>query len=958
MAVLDGKRRVSAALLGLQMTMIAKAVAAAVAVNPIVEVVSSQATGSTAASATLTDVRVGDQIFVLGIQTSGTPQTLVFSDAAGNSYTTQSLTVSQAAGYALVTASAVAASLKVNYAPGGGTSNRDIIVYHLRGVTASVDTANVIGAGSVSNPNGAVTNFAVTAAASALAITVMRVTTSSSSNPTVVIDQMPVGVNDFADNTSFNAYLVAHMRSVAGFSAQNVGFHCSVQSTANTVNKYVMVPLTWTGAVTNPPATPSILLDISQVPTVATVGVPYSGQVTASNTGGATGPITYDAVGLADGLTIDQATGLITGTATTVQTAAVTITATNGSQSASSDTTIQVSATGSGGGSTALAISMTTVSSGRSVHIKSLATGGSPGYTYTLDTGDGAVVTHNAKNVYSYAASGTYTVTCSVKDKLGNIASASKTITLTDYAPLSYPDVSGQSVNVTGTVNGDSVNVTLVPGQRLPMGSDKDGGSVVYHSDGMSVCVENAYMGTAGDLDCNLTITAGSSTIFSGALYIFARSRTRPFWLKQPALLASPDLTGMPNIDTTIGTTASMYSQYIAKDASPMSNGLIFPSLGATGFRPDLGPIPTWDACYLTNPSVQNAQVVRGMSDACAPVPFHAIDWATNKMVDMSQNPWISAMGTLLGTNAPSAFVGRGPSVNPFGQFTSLCAFDMDQAQAHAPQFNALASALYGTAYDKEELSLWTNYVNSLWQNPNYRLAHGSCTAVNSQDRGMARGLYLHLYASKYSADTAYFNTQILDTIQDYQQFLSQTGMHVVHFMPHPHNGIPPVNEHYLIYAIGRALEYGYTGFQSVFDWFCVTLFEQMIGTGVQHEFMCLYAASLIDANGNVAPDWKTCLQYTAVYDSNLAAALQCAESSIELQTAYLGANSGTQAGDFVRGIGADGAAAQSQPAYAIAVDKATDQTSAQAAWTKFKQYRRNDYSQNPKFNIIPRTLP
>lgn len=191
-------------------------------------------------------MQVDDQIFVLGIQTSGTARTLVINDTAGNTYNVQPLTIAQSAGYALVTAQNAAESMTVSYTTSAGTSNRDIIVYHLRGVSAAVDTANVISAGNVSHPNGATTNFALTAAAKALAILALRVQTSASDSPVVVVDQMPSGVNDFTDNTGFNGYLVAHLQSDAGYSAQNIGFHCSVQTSDNNNNYYVAVPLSWT----------------------------------------------------------------------------------------------------------------------------------------------------------------------------------------------------------------------------------------------------------------------------------------------------------------------------------------------------------------------------------------------------------------------------------------------------------------------------------------------------------------------------------------------------------------------------------------------------------------------------------------------------------------------------------------------------------------------------------------
>jgi hypothetical protein len=50
----------------------------------------------------------------------------------------------------------------------------------------------------------------------------------------------------------------------------------------------------------------------------------------------------------------------------------------------------------------------------------------------------------------------------------------------------------------------------------------------------------------------------------------------------------------------------------------------------------------------------------------------------------------------------------------------------------------------------------------------------------------------------------------------------------------------------------------------------------------------------------------------------------------------------------------ATGYPAMYQAALAVCTRYATDQTRAQAAWTKFQQQQRIDFSLNPKYNEIP----
>lgn len=509
--------------------------------------------------------------------------------------------------------------------------------------------------------------------------------------------------------------------------------------------------------------------------------------------------------------------------------------------------------------------------------------------------------------------------------------------------PPPPPPSTASGVTVTGTLaDGTAISIALAPGQRVPLVAGKLVGSAVFHADGLSVCIENCYAGTVADLAGTFTIMAGATQLFSGPLTIWCYSRTRPFWLSQPVANPTPDFSMFAKLGAA--PTASMVTQYAKADNSPMGIGLACPAMGTTGERPDLGPVPQWDACYLTNPSAANAGVVRGMSDAASPWPFHVIDPATNKMLSTSQWP-----------KATMLDVSRGTAGNPIVPFTTACTLSLEQAMAHGPAFSAVACALFGTAYDREELALWANYANALWTG--YRSSAGCVPCLHCQVRALARGLTTLIYAAKLSDSQDYFNAWLPAIAADYNtNYLSQTGVQV----PQVGYGIDgqsgryaPWQQSLFIFAIGLALQNGHAEFQQVFDYFMPPMLDSMLVA--QHEFSTLYQCTAWDANKVVAADWKTVLADTALTDAKVAAALPLAEDSVALQFALGNAVPPYQGGDY-SGYpwAADGYAAVAQGGFAMAARYATDQARAQAAWTKFKQYARCDYSQNPKYNVIP----
>lgn len=585
----------------------------------------------------------------------------------------------------------------------------------------------------------------------------------------------------------------------------------------------------------------------------------------------------------------------------------------------------------------------------------SVPTTGSKIKSVSLDWGDGSPVEQAQTPTWastpmfyaqhSYANAGTYTVTYTVADGSGVTQIATYTAVVREREEPSIAGASG-TVTVTGEIAGAGVvNVVAHAGQRLPLIPGKLSGSVVWHGDGKSVCLENGYCGLTDDLFGDFTVYHGPDVVFRGPLAIWAYTRARPFWLVQPQVRPDADLSKFPNFGPGTGNE-SLAADYAAGDNSPMGLGaLISTAIGNGGEHPYLGSLTQWDASYIVNPTPENAAVVRGCADACSVMGFIMLDPATNAMLDVTQYPKAS-------WNAPQ----RGVAGNPIAQFQTINRVSLGQAQTHAPTFCCLSSELFGTDYDKETLSLWCNFVNSLYQNYAYRLPAG-CTGTDGIPRATGRGMVVLSYASILSDRSDYFKAWMLATLADFTaKYKGQTGIQVVQkSFGYPHNGFGPWLQHLLVYGIGCAMHHGYVNADSQFamDFFAAPLLDSMLVT--QNELATVYNSQWADDNGVVAKDWAQGLQFAAQNQPKLAAALQCVEGSQALQDAL---QSGNPPGYFSGYPTApDGYPAIAQPAFAVIKDFATDQVRATAAWEKFNAnaVAHIDHSTNPKYNIVPK---
>lgn len=438
----------------------------------------------------------------------------------------------------------------------------------------------------------------------------------------------------------------------------------------------------------------------------------------------------------------------------------------------------------------------------------------------------------------------------------------------TATAPQSFPvsdpsSIAAGSILAIGTVGGTFISVTAASGQRVPMVSGNiNMGSLKFHSDGLCAQLENCYAGItrspatdAADITGNFVIaTQSGEIIFNDNITIWAYSRSRPFWLTNPTPIASPDLTGFLQYGTSSGSP-SMYTAYILANNTAMGEGCTSTDIGQVGAQPNLGPLPKWDASWMVNPTADNLIVVRGMSDASSPWSFHCVDPGTNEMINIQTYPKATMLRAQLGQTG-----------NPCVPYATNTYLDLEQVQDHATNYNALANALYGTAYDQEEIGFWCNYCNSLTNGSEGRLSVG-CDNSGGITRAQGRGLTVMLYAAKYcNTIPGYFVSWVNAYIADCNsRYPTQAGAQISQYQGgYPNYGIAPWQQHYFTRALGLAIKHGYTAAQTSFDYFAISLLDSILVT--QHEFATLYELSIWDSVGNLAQDWAQMLQYSANY--------------------------------------------------------------------------------------------
>jgi hypothetical protein len=634
----------------------------------------------------------------------------------------------------------------------------------------------------------------------------------------------------------------------------------------------------------------------SQIFPPLTVGVPFNGSISAANANGATGAITFSASALPPGLTLGAAfdtggggyTAQVTGTPTTAGSVDAVFTITNGTLTVTPDYLFIVA--GSPAITTSLSLPDAEVGAAYSGYVHGTNAGGASGaMTYAADVlPAGLSIDSTTGNVTGAGTTEAFTNT------VFTVTNGTQTVHPTHTFKIGHP--AALVANVTGTLNdGTSVNVSVTQGSRVPMVPAQPlRGSVMFHADGLSICLENAYAGLTNDLTGTFSVAVGSTTLWTGDLTIWAYSRTRPFWVSAPPLLPSPALWRFPTYGTG-SESSSSYDWYHglptthdvnSVDNSPMGIGIHRRTFGAAGGSPQFGPLPGWDAQWMCNPTANNLIVVRGMADSVGVWPHIVIDPTTNKMID------VSAYAKLTMDSGQRGVVG-----NPIVPFTTKIwvnsvGINFDQVQNHCTNFCALSTVLYGTDFDKEAIALWANYVGSIvssWPS-RVKINGNPVLALGSASRGLGRSMRSVTYAAVLSDSQAYFSQWMaLYANALSARYAAQTGIHIdqtnAAVEGYAHYGYAPWQEHALTQAVGNTIRNGFTAMQPVADYLFAGAIEAALDT--PHEYASLFDLVWRSGDGSSknppAANFAGVIANTAGWNTSIKKSLDFPENDVRL---------------------------------------------------------------------------
>lgn len=378
----------------------------------------------------------------------------------------------------------------------------------------------------------------------------------------------------------------------------------------------------------------------------------------------------------------------------------------------------------------------------------------------------------------------------------------------------------GQAVTLTGNVRDLALNVTVRPGERVPLGPTEDYGSLRYYSDGLCVVIEHGYPGHTQDLAGHFTLTTADGTVlFDGDLTIPTDRSTRPFWLAQPQLRQGYDLSRLPHLGDG-GAMATLYDKFMSADNSPCGNGPDIQAMESGGEMPHLGYYPLWYACWVTNPTLENLSVIRGWSDSLVMRKHCAIDWNTNQILKVTDYQSLSAVDAQRGS----------PSLpgNPYVKSTTACKLSIDHA--HLPMCYALAVELFGTEFDREQLTMWANWWCSLESTASSRLPCGFHPYGPPRARGrkLALMVYAYWYGLPEWRDTfaTWINAQA-DFMQ--AQIDEQIGIQIDQSGdPYPHREYAVWQQDLFTYGAALATQAGFTKWQPILDYFAVGTWQRI----------------------------------------------------------------------------------------------------------------------------------
>jgi len=504
----------------------------------------------------------------------------------------------------------------------------------------------------------------------------------------------------------------------------------------------------------------------------------------------------------------------------------------------------------------------------------------------------------------------------------------------------------------------------------------------------VDVAVENTKTFTAGarNLTYDVNINVGGRSIYAKtALTHYHHARWHQVAWSDAAsapqihvrhntayLIASKAVS---NYDQGAKPAESLLANFVkelpASKTGPMTAGPILASMGTTGGRGDIGPLPVWTVAYLLSKDQRALNSMMAAAEGSGTWSIHMRDEKTGMPVRVDNDAYKNAS-----THMNLAKKGPLPVPRCANNNNSLCASPFKDDTAHQPSMVYLPYLLTGDYYYLEELQFWAAW-NPLGTDP-ANSGYGKGLVRWQQVRGQGWSLRTLGHAAYITPDAHplkdYFVKQVDNNLDYYHATYvtgnpNQLGMYDGSGAgSNKMDTSAPWQDDFFTWSFGYLAELGFNKATPILQWKSKYSVGRMTDPGfcwieasayhlktrvdskspVYASFADLYAANFSGAT--VPHDAKTIthpqgLDFRAQECGSQAQATWITQAMKRNWT--LGRMSGYSDSPL-------GYPANMQPALAVAASSGIP--NATLAWTKFAgRADKQNYGMGPQWNIVPR---
>jgi len=361
-----------------------------------------------------------------------------------------------------------------------------------------------------------------------------------------------------------------------------------------------------------------------------------------------------------------------------------------------------------------------------------------------------------------------------------------------------------------------------------------------FHADGTyttDVIVRNDWAFTAGVVKTNYNVAIKDSnvivfsqdnvsqnqystwhqTISSSTSLNAMYAQVDAVYLQATGAIPSYDFSFSPTETRLAGTYAGLQTS----DQSLMGNAGITRSIGMTGERDDIGPLPAWTVDYLRSGDIRAAENMYAKADAAGSVPWHFRDERSGETVNLDdfsdRQLWIDGRAS---TN--SAYTSIKFTANAGSTGWALDA-------AHQPSLTYVPYLLTGSQYYLSETFAEASWVIGA---VNWRGDQKSLVAQNEQMRGQAWGLRDLANAAFAAPDGSEMQSYFLGLVnRNLDWYVSQyidNGIQAKYgelegfffLRAGSHSGyMAPWQQDFMTIVLGTLAEQGYTQAADLLNW-------------------------------------------------------------------------------------------------------------------------------------------